>query len=299
MIISISRSNLMANHLWNHAALLAVAADHGTRFLDPALDPWATEFPRFRNDPTGGGCPLRWPAGLTAEVHRAAVRLGPRLAPRLRRWSATGRLPGWAAFVETGWRTTLTDPDGVVHVDRPPFAELIATKRLLLVHGPLFRYADGAAFAAHRQRVVDALRPAPAVTERARAATVRARRGRATLIGIHVRRGDYAGYLGGRYFYEWSTYERIMAEVVATWGGDDVAFLVTSSEPAPSGFARDLTWSPGPGDEVGDLAALSRCDLLIGPPSTYSHWASFVGGAPRWILRSPDERPHPDGFVPA
>lgn len=299
VIVCVGPANLMANHLWNHAALLVAAHDHGVRLVDPALGPWAAEFERFVHDPFGGAGLGRWPTGSTSATHRQAVRLGPRAARRLRRAAAAGRLPRWAAFVESGWHSTLVDPDGVVHVDAPEFTGLLDTRRVVLVHGPLFRHADRAAFLARRDLVVDALRPVPAVIGRAARAADRARRGRPTLIGVHVRRGDYAGYLGGRYFFDWSVYERVIAHVADTWGRDRVAFLVTSDETPPTDFARDLDWSPGPGDAVGDLTALGHCDLVVGPPSTFSHWASFVGGAPRWLLEHASDRPHPDGFVPA
>ena len=33
-------------------------------------------------------------------------------------------------------------------------------------------------------------------------------------------------------------------------------------------------------DGITDLYALSKCDYIIGPPSSYSQWASFIGDVP-------------------
>jgi hypothetical protein len=34
------------------------------------------------------------------------------------------------------------------------------------------------------------------------------------------------------------------------------------------------------GSAVEDLYSLARCDYLLGPPSTFSLWASFYGNVP-------------------
>ena len=46
----------------------------------------------------------------------------------------------------------------------------------------------------------------------------------------------------------------------------------------------------GPGSVVGDLYALARCDYIMGPPSTYTQWASFYGNHPMLSLDSGDQR---------
>jgi hypothetical protein len=52
----------------------------------------------------------------------------------------------------------------------------------------------------------------------------------------------------------------------------------------------------GPGSVVGDLYALARCDYIMGPPSTYTQWASFYGNRPMLCLESKDQRIDRDQF---
>jgi hypothetical protein len=47
---------------------------------------------------------------------------------------------------------------------------------------------------------------------------------------------------------------------------------------------------------VGDLYALARCDYIMGPPSTYTQWASFYGNQPLYHLRSGDDRVEREKF---
>jgi hypothetical protein len=44
---------------------------------------------------------------------------------------------------------------------------------------------------------------------------------------------------------------------------------------------------PGPGHLVADLAALSGCDWLLGPPSSFSAWAAFAGNRPLLVVEDP------------
>jgi len=46
----------------------------------------------------------------------------------------------------------------------------------------------------------------------------------------------------------------------------------------------------GTGDLIEDMYAFARCDYLIGPPSTFTLWASFYGCVPLNLIRSSDQR---------
>jgi hypothetical protein len=37
---------------------------------------------------------------------------------------------------------------------------------------------------------------------------------------------------------------------------------------------------------IDDLYALSECDYIIGPPSTFSEWASFYGSVPLRVIEN-------------
>jgi hypothetical protein len=63
---------------------------------------------------------------------------------------------------------------------------------------------------------------------------------------------------------------------------------VCSDQPLDPAVLDGLPATPGPGDVLGDLCALRTCDTLIGPPSTFSMWASFSAGVPLQTLDVPD-----------
>jgi hypothetical protein len=186
----------------------------------------------------------------------------------------------------------------VVLVDREPFRSLAKTTPLLLVEGPLFRFADRDHFVRRwRPLIAEYFRPDREVVQRAAKTASLARRGRTHLFGVHVRRGDYKNFIGGRYFYEWDAYEQLMRGISETWGANQVAFLVCSDEPVPPDFAAGLTWTAGPGDILGDLEALGACDRLLSPPSSFSGWASFVADKPRYEIVELSHVPQPGDFV--
>jgi hypothetical protein len=103
-----------------------------------------------------------------------------------------------------------------------------------------------------------------------------------TVVGFHIRRGDYGSYAGGEFFLDdahWIDLIRQARDVVRGEGGwfhgilfsnEDIDHIVDSAE--------DLV--RGPGGLFTDLEMLSRCDRIIAPPSTYSGWASFIGRVP-------------------
>ena len=51
-------------------------------------------------------------------------------------------------------------------------------------------------------------------------------------------------------------------------------------------------------DCMTDLYALSRCDYIIGPPSTFSQWASYYGHVPLRFLRWKGDEISMSEFLP-
>jgi len=103
------------------------------------------------------------------------------------------------------------------------------------------------------------------------------------IIGVHIRRGDYQTYSNGRWFYPDGVYASLMREAAAASPATP-AFLICSDEPANLVFFKQcgMVVYAGPGHKIEDLAALSLCDKIMGPPSTYSWWAAFVSNIPLW-----------------
>lgn len=107
-----------------------------------------------------------------------------------------------------------------------------------------------------------------------------------TIIGIHIRRGDYKTFEEGKYFYSVEDYSRIIQQLALLFKDRNPHFLVCSNEKISFGSGLShLKITPGPGHELLDLYALSRCHYISGPPSTYSMWASFYGSRPLYMIK--------------
>lgn len=97
------------------------------------------------------------------------------------------------------------------------------------------------------------------------------------IIGIHIRRGDYAYFENGRFFYNISVYKDVMRKLKKKFRGK-VKFFISSNELInPEDFSEFSFFYFGE-RAIVDLYALSICDYIIGPPSTFSMWAALYGG---------------------
>ena len=109
------------------------------------------------------------------------------------------------------------------------------------------------------------------------------------VIGVHIRRGDYATWNNGRFFYELEEYHQFMLRVQALYHNNKVAFFISSNED----FQLDLfdscecrRFGKEPSGAILDLYTLSVCDRIIGPVSSYSRWASFIGEVPLCFIET-------------
>lgn len=107
-----------------------------------------------------------------------------------------------------------------------------------------------------------------------------------TIIGVHIRRGDYKTFENGKYFYAIEDYSKIIQYLAVVFKDRNPHFLVCSNEKIVFGpELSHLKITSGPDHELLDLYALSRCHYIAGPPSTYSMWASFYGSKPLYMIK--------------
>jgi hypothetical protein len=122
-------------------------------------------------------------------------------------------------------------------------------------------------------------------------------------LGVHIRRGDYANWAGGKYFYSDDVYARHINRFVEMHESQTVHVYLSTND---SKVTEDLFQSLCPkahihllnGNAPEDLYMLSACDALIGPPSTFSLVAAMYRDLPLYRMDSADEQLMADeGFL--
>lgn len=119
------------------------------------------------------------------------------------------------------------------------------------------------------------------------------------VVGVHIRRGDYATWNDGRFFYELEDYHQFMLRVKELYKDRKVSFFISSNEDFSLELFTDCEcrrFGKEPSGAILDLYTLSLCDLIMGPFSSYSRWASFIGEVPLCFLESKDQQFTEAGF---
>ena len=106
------------------------------------------------------------------------------------------------------------------------------------------------------------------------------------LVGLHARRGDYAKWEEGKYYFSWQLYKRWLqqTEALLRGRGKKIAFFICSDEKPPSEIFSECNVSISDLEVFSDLHLLSSCDLQLGPPSSFGSWAEFFGQTKRICL---------------
>ncbi len=102
------------------------------------------------------------------------------------------------------------------------------------------------------------------------------------VVAVHIRKGDYKTYNNGIWYYSDEEYCRFMEGLLGLeeFNQSNVGFLVCSNEKLNDDFYQKFNIIPATNHFIEDLYAMAKCDYIIGPPSTFSAWASFYGNVP-------------------
>jgi hypothetical protein len=275
----------LSNRLLQFATFVAFAARTGVRIINPSLDEFASYFETTRRDLLCRYPPqVSWlPRGRRA---RRAVYLLTYYAVRLLARSGVARRRLRVITLDWSERRYLDES----------FLADVADAWLVFIQGwrifvPPSRDADTAGPPGGIEPEADLLRQHFRACEtyrrRAEELVARARRDCDRLIGVHIRQGDFLTDKNmGRYHYTTVQYAEKMKEVCGVYRGERVGFLVCSNERQPEGLLKTLRCTLGGEDPVVDQQALALCDAIMGPPSSFTLWASFYGNVRlHWIFK--------------
>jgi len=106
------------------------------------------------------------------------------------------------------------------------------------------------------------------------------------ILAVHIRRGDYKEFMGGKYFYEDETYLKYIRQIINLLGKPVEVILFTNDNNINmNNFQIDnCNVFISKGTVWEDYSLMSKSDYIIGPPSTFSMWASYIGAKPLYLI---------------
>jgi len=170
-------------------------------------------------------------------------------------------------------------------LDQKSFLELEQVTRFLFVIGWSFRAPQ--AVEKHKTLIRKIFTPIARYRDAVERLIQKAREGTDCLVGVHIRQTDYSNFANGKYFYSLAVYRRVMQDIQKQLKGR-TRFLICSDSSVNYESFVGLDVFPSTGHPLQDNYALASCDLIVGPPSTYTAWASFYGDVPTFHVQTPD-----------
>lgn len=279
MITIVGKPGQLGNSLFLFANFLACAIEHDLKLCNPAFDEYADYFQTTRRDFF-----CRYPK-------RASLWKGNRWTRKLFfsfNYYLT-RLLVRSRIKTRILRAIALDWEEEVRLDSPEFTALAERTTVLFAQGWLFR--DRTNFNKHGEAIRAYFEPLEVFQHNVEALIGRARESCDVLVGVHIRHGDYKRFLDGKYFYEVDEYVQLMEKVERMHPNRKVKFLICSNvKQSAADFAR-FDFIFGNDHLIEDVYSFAKCDLILGPPSTYTMWAAFYGRVPLYMIEDINAEP--------
>ncbi|KAA1260986.1 Glycosyl transferase family 11 [Rubripirellula obstinata] len=106
-----------------------------------------------------------------------------------------------------------------------------------------------------------------------------------TIVGVHVRHGDYRTWKDGIFYHPFEEYVQSMERMLDALPGETIFLIVSDEEQDMSLCPSSLNAHRIRGSEMQDLLLLSHCDYIIATHSSFANWASFFGRVPILTMR--------------
>ncbi len=279
MVILLARNGQLCNRLFIISAFVANSLEHGYALVSDSFDDYLDRFEGI-ND-----------AGLRYNIRVLTTR---QITERMC-YKAISKIAYSNGILSRclgvrGWRNN-------GDINTRSFIEMAKEYRLVVRGWPFW---DVANFIKHSSTIKEIFAPRKKYVINA-VNFLRDKRERFDIIiGVHIRRGDYINHLNGRFFFSIAVYQDKLQELYnqVLLTGKTAAFIICSNESIDKDWNVGFPYFPTSMDGMSDLVILSMCDYIVGPPSTYSMWASFYGNVPYNNFFSADDYLPLDSFSP-
>lgn len=174
--------------------------------------------------------------------------------------------------------------DDIFPLTGQEFHLLLDKSWLLICKGWRFRCYD--LVNKHQDKIRDFFKPQPDALEYAKWFIKKADDRGTIKTGVHIRWGDFRNFYEGKYFYTVDQYKNLIHKFNELCPGENTVFNIFCNEPVSDKEFDGLNVFISSGNEIEDLIAMANCDYIIGPPSSYSTWASFYGKVPLYMVRN-------------
>lgn len=144
-------------------------------------------------------------------------------------------------------------------------------------------------------------RPKEEIMNKASALIAELHKNSELVIGVHIRRGDYENWNNGRFFYSLKEYHHFMLCLQELYKNKSISFFISSNEDFPLEIFKKCNcqrFENEASSAILDLYTLSLCDRIIGPISSFSRWASFIGDVPLCFLETNNQTFTEESFSP-
>lgn len=185
--------------------------------------------------------------------------------------------------------------------DREAALRLMNTRKNLIVEGWEARFYD--LFIKYRSDITRLFAFRPGIASKMEQYIKDTSPADSVRLGLHIRRGDYKTWHGGKYFYNDDVYINHIRQFAKLHPGKPLAVYICGNDPT---IDKDLYAQSLPeakvlfpeGNPGEDLCALSLCDYLMGAPSTFSLVAAMYRDMPLCWLESPEQEITNESFKP-
>jgi hypothetical protein len=305
------------NQLVQFGHLIALTEDHrDLRLINASFWPYADLCAGTQDNPLcfyapDGRPPPALGTALARSVEGVLSILPSRVQTSLRfrlPRMAHRHLPSRSVDLEDTWGGVEVTAFGGLRVRNPPGPNLHSAETFNLANPALIArlsrpgsvllagwpFRDWDAFDRHAGKVRAFLAPAGRFQDIATPFILALRRQYRTLVGVLIRQQDYRVWDSGRYFFPSAQYREWMMQAAKVFGPDCCLVVATDEHQAPDLLqGLNAVWCTGAmgqdGHFVESIAELSRCDVIVSPPSTFAGWAAFLRQVPLLPLTRPDQ----------
>lgn len=168
------------------------------------------------------------------------------------------------------------------------------TRKTLFVSGWKFR--EPILTVKHGSKIRDFFKPIEKVRIQVEKSFPLREKDKFLVVGVHIRKGDYSNWKGGMYDYPVCDYITIMEKILDLFPDNKLSFLICSNVTLDEEIFNKFDITISHNSPIEDLYALSMCDLIFGPPSTFTQWASFYGEKPLLHIYNTEEEFNQNSF---